>query len=149
MRWRWRVLAGFAVVCAATAVVLTDMGFFTSDKTELKRLLGAPAAVWVDEARLQSWSLDPDHKPPAYYLLREMDEATFRRLAGQSGLAVVPSTALAEAVWRLPDGVHLSGWNAPEVPGGAGLQAQGRLGAANVWLRWHAGRLSMVVRRAG
>ncbi|MDD4881616.1 MAG: hypothetical protein PHX10_08575 [Gallionellaceae bacterium] len=127
---------------------LAEMGFFMSEKSELKRLLGEGGAGLIDGAEVVAWGLDPDHKPDAYYALRGMDEGGFRRLATQAGLPVVPASALAEAIWKLPEGVKLPGWAAPSLPAGEGLQARGGMGDANVWLRWHAGKLYIVALRA-
>ena len=116
-----------------------------SDRRELEQLVGAPLA---HDTQVTSWQPNPDLKPSAYYAVRKLDEAGFRRLAGAVGLTPTPSAGIAEAVWRLPVGVTLKGWAAPSVPAGAGLDARGSVGGANVWLRWHEGTVFLVALRA-
>ena len=119
-------------------------------RRELRRLLGsAGAAIAPDDAAIAAWAPDPDHQPQQYHLLRALDEAAFRALARQAGLALQPSPQGREAIWRLPAGVSLAGWAADAVPPGAGLQAQGAVGETVTWMRWHRGQLFVVVLRAG
>jgi len=127
---------------------LNDMGFFSSDKRDLQRLLGEQGAPLVDGAEIVTWQPDPDHKPRAYYALRSVDEAGLRRLAGPLGVALEPNPAVEVAVWKLPPGVSLPGWAAAAMAPGSGLQAQGGVPGANFWLRWQGGRLFVVVMRA-
>lgn len=127
----------------------TDMGWMTSSKRDdLVRLLGAQGEALVGDAAIAAWVPDPNYKPRSYHLVRALDEAAFRRLAGQAGLAVAASPAVVEGVWRLPDGVTLPGWAAPDVPPGAGLQVHGPVGSTQLWWRWHQGQAFMVVRPA-
>lgn len=127
---------------------LNDMGFFSSDKRDLQRLLGEPGAALVEGAEIATWQPDPDHKPRAYYALRSVDEAGLRRMAGPLGLTLEPIPAVELAVWKLPAGVALQGWAAAAMAPGSGLQAQGGVPGANLWLRWQGGRLFVVVMRA-
>ncbi|CAN5909629.1 hypothetical protein BH11PSE8_BH11PSE8_00630 [soil metagenome] len=138
-------LLGVVVIVLAG---LNDMGFFSSDKRDLRQLLGDAGAVLIDDAKVAAWQPDPDHKPRAYYVVRSVDEAGFRRLAGQLSLAVAPNPAIEEAVWKLPAGVDLADWAADTMAPAAGLQAKGTLGSGNAWLRWQGGRLFVVVLRA-
>ena len=115
---------------------------------ELRRLLGPTASGWPNGARIVAWQPDLNYKPQSYYFLREVDEAGFRRMVAMAGLSVAPaSAAVVDAVWRLPDGIRLNGWS-DTVPAGGALQAHGHVGAAAVWLRWAAGRVSFVVEQA-
>ena len=99
-------------------LVLVLLTACASDRRELEQLVGAPLA---HDTQVTSWQPNPDLKPSAYYGVRKLDEAGFRRLAGAVGLTPTPSAGIAEAVWRLPVGVTLKGWAAPSVPAGAGL----------------------------
>ena len=131
-----------------TGAGLIDMGFFSSDKRDLQRLLGDRGAALVEGAEIATWQPDPDHKPSTYYALRSLDEAGLRKLAAHLNMTVAPIPALEEAIWKLPPGVSLPGWAASAVAPGAGLQAQATLGSGNTWLRWHGGQLFVVVLRA-
>lgn len=144
-RWALIALLGLVVV---GLLGLNDMGFFSNDKRDLRRLLGDAGAVLIDDAEVVAWQPDPDHKPRAYYVLRRLDEADFRRLTAQLSLTLAPNPALDEAIWKLPPDLDLPAWAAPSITPGAGLQAQAALGGGNAWLRWHAGTLFLVVRRA-
>jgi hypothetical protein len=144
------------IAAAAVAAVfafypeVTDMGSSRSHLREVRRLLGsAGEAIAPDDAAIAAWAPDPNYKPKQYRLLRPMDEAAFRALAKQAGLAVQPSPEAAEAIWRLPAGVTLAGWTADTVPPGAALQARGGVGDTVTWMRWHQGQLFVVVLPAG
>jgi hypothetical protein len=140
---RRRAVAVVSVAAAFAAFFawMAAMGWFNSDRSDLRRLLGPTAAILADDsARLAAWAPDSNYKPTSYYLLQMLDEAAFRQQVDAVGLSVGPSPASAEAVWRLPEGVVLQGWAADEVPPGAGLQASGTLGGMAVWLRWHQGQ---------
>lgn len=131
-----------------TGVGLNDMGFFSSDKQDLRRLLGDPGTALVEGAEVATWQPDPDHKPSTYYALRSMDESNMRKLAKSLGMTVAPIPALEEAIWKLPPEVRLPGWAAAAVAPGDGLQGQATFGSANAWMRWHGGQLFVVVLRA-
>jgi hypothetical protein len=125
---------------------VNPMSWFNHQGADLRRLLGSTAADWSEGARIAMWQPDANYKPQCYYILREVDEAGFRRMAAVAGLTVAPAPAVVEAVWRLPAGVQLDGWS-DTAPVGA-LQARGMVGAAAVWLRWSAGWVSIVVEQA-
>ena len=126
------------------------MGWFDSTRRDLQQLLGAAGAPWLDDsARLAAWSPDLNYKPQAYYLLRPMDEAAFRQAVGSGGLAVVPVPPVEQAVWRLPAGVSLPGWQADSLPAGTGLQAQGTFGSMAVAVRWAHGQAYLVATVSG
>ena len=149
---RRSALVAAAVVAAVFAFYpkVTDMSSSRSHLREVRRLLGsAGTAIAPDDTAIAAWAPDANYKPKQYRLLRPMDEAAFRALAQQAGLAVQPSPEASEAVWRLPAGVALAGWTADTVPPGAALQARGGVGEAVVWLRWYQGQLSIVVLPAG
>lgn len=144
----WLKLASLICVFLLISAGLSEMGFFKSTKSELKRLLGEGGSDLIEDAEVVAWGLDPDHKPNAYYALRSIDEEGFRELVARNGFGVAPIPTFAEAIWTLPEGLKLSGWTAPSVLAGAGLQAQGAISDANVWLRWHEGLLFIVALRA-
>lgn len=149
--WGRRALVALVLLLGLvwmTGLGLNDMGFFSSDKRDLQRLLGEAGAALVEGAEIVTWQPDPDHKPRAYYALRSVDEAALRGIAGRLGLALGPNPAIEEAVWKLPPGVALQGWAAASLVPGSGLQAQKAMAGANLWLRWHGGRLYVVVMRA-
>ena len=144
------------IAAAAVAAVfafypeVTDMGSSRSHLREVRRLLGsAGEAIAPDDAAIAAWAPDANYKPKQYRLLRPMDEAAFRALAQQAGLTVAASPEATEAIWRLPAGVALAGWSAGSVAPGAGLQAQGAVGETVTWMRWHQGKLFVVVLPAG
>ena len=78
------------------------------------------------------------------YLGRALSVAGFQRLVQPTGLEAGPPPQVPEAVWELPPGVALKDWTAQDVPPGAGLQANGALGATIVWLKWYEGRMFLV-----
>ena len=146
-----------ALMAAATVAAVfafypkvTEMSSTRSNLREVRRLLGgAGEAIATDDASIVAWAPDPNYKPKQYRLLLSVDEAGFRALAQQAGLAVQTSPEVAEAIWRLPAGVALAGWSADAVPPGAALQAHGALGETITWMRWHRGQLFVVVLPAG
>lgn len=144
---QWALIALLGLVLMGL-LGLNGMGFFSSDERDLRMLLGDAGAVLIDDAEVCTWQPDPDHKPLAYYVLRRLDEADFRRLAAQLSLTLAPNPALDEAIWKLPPDLRLAAWAATSIAPGAGLQAQAALGGSNAWLRWHGGTLFLVVRRA-
>ena len=122
--------------------------FFSSNKQELKHLLADAGAVLIDEAEVVAWQPDPNYKPRAYYVVCPMDEKRYRQLAEQLSLTVTAASTLDEAIWMLPPDLHFPEWVAQEVTPEAGLESRGSLGSANIWLRWHAGKMFLVVQRA-
>jgi hypothetical protein len=142
-----------ALIAAATVAAVfafypkvTDMSSSRSHLREVRRLLGrAGEAIAPDDATIAAWAPDPNYKPQQYHLLRPLDEAAFRALAQQAGLAVQASPTASEAIWRLPAGVALPGWTADAVPPGAALQARGAVGETVTWMRWHQGQAFIVV----
>lgn len=151
---RRHLVLGAATVLGAAGLASwygrRSMGWFDSTRRDLQQLLGDSGAVWLDDsARLAAWSPDPNYKPQAYYLLRPMDEAAFRRAADLGGLAVVLAPPVEQAVWRLPAGVKLPGWQADSLPPGTGLQALGTLGSVAVAARWHQGHAYLVATVTG
>jgi hypothetical protein len=63
---RWALIALLGLVLVGL-LGLNDMGFFSSDKRDLRRLLGDAGAILIDDAEVTAWQPDPNHKPPAYY----------------------------------------------------------------------------------
>jgi hypothetical protein len=148
MLGRRSALMAAAAVAAVFAFYpkVTEMSSTRSNLREIRRLLGsAGEAIASDDASIAAWAPDANYKPQRYHLLRKMDEAAFRALAQQAGLAVQPSPEASEAIWRLPAGMALTGWTADKVPPGAALQASGGVGEAVAWMRWHQGQLFVVV----
>ena len=127
-----------------------NMGWFDSSRKDLARLLGVHAAALMDDStHLAAWSPDTNYKPQSYYAVRDMDEAAFRNTAARVSLQVAAVPAVVDAIWRLPAGVALPGWSADSWPLGAGLQFNGTVGGAAVWMRWHQGRSCLVVLVSG
>ena len=152
MLGRRSALIAAAAVAAVFAIYpeVTDMSSTRSHLREVRRLLGsAGEAIAPDDAAIAAWSPDANYKPKQYRLLRAMDEAAFRALAQQAGLAVQATPEASEAIWRLPAGVTLAGWTADAVQPGAGLQARGGVGETVTWMRWHQGLVFVVVTPAG
>jgi hypothetical protein len=147
---RRTALVAAALAAAGTVAYLgiRQMGFFSSTERDLRRLLG-PGGELADDARIAGHAPDPNYKARTFYLLRRLDEAAFRDLAQRVGLGVAPTPKTADAVWRLPEGVVLPGWSAADVPAGTGLQANGNVGSAAVWLRWHQGSAYIVALAVG
>jgi hypothetical protein len=148
MLGRRSALIAAAAVAAVFALYpeVTNMSSSRTHLREVRRLLGrAGEAVASDDASIAAWEPDPNYKPQQYHLVRKLDEASFRALAQQAGLAVQASPQASEAIWRLPAGVTLAGWAADAVPPGAALQARGGVGEAVLWLRWYQGQLFVVV----
>jgi hypothetical protein len=148
MLGRRSALMAAAAVAAVFAFYpkVTDMSSSRSHLREVRRLLGsAGETIAPDDSSIAAWAPDANYKPQRYHLLRKMDEAAFRALAQQAGLAVQPAPEASEAVWRLPAGVALAGWTADKVPPGATLQARGAVGETVTWMRWHQGQLFVVV----
>ncbi|MES2717004.1 MAG: hypothetical protein V4795_14640 [Pseudomonadota bacterium] len=143
-------VAALGAAGLATFLGSNSMGWFDSSRKDLGRLLGEHAAVLLDDsARTAAWSPDSNFKPQNFYMLRDMDEATFRRAATRVGLPVGPAPAATDSVWRLPTGVTLPGWLADALPAGAGLQCSGTLGGAAVWMRWYQGHAYVVALVSG
>ena len=99
----------------------------------------------VPKSVIAAWAPDPNYAPRQYRLMYDVDEAGFRLLARQVGLAVQATPEATEALWRLPAGVAMTGWTADAVPPGAGLQAQGAVGMTVTSMRWHKQQLFIVV----
>lgn len=149
---RRSALIAAAAVAAVFAIYpkVTDMSSSRSHLREVRRLLGsAGEAIAPDDTAIAAWAPDANYKPKQYRLLRPMDEAAFRALVQQVGLAVQPSPEASEAIWRLPAGMTMAGWAADAVPPGAALQARGGVGETVTWMRWHQGQLFVVVTPAG
>ena len=143
---RRSVLWLMAILSIGTLLFLgqTQMNWFSSHERDLKGLLSPAGEALVDDGTLAAWQPDPNYKAQAYYLTRRIDEAGFQRLVQPTGLEAGPPPQVPEAVWELPPGVALKDWTAQDVPPGAGLQANGALGATIVWLKWYEGRMFLV-----
>lgn len=135
---------GLAAIAVVAASSWESTMFGSGDRGRLRTLLGSDGALLVDDATVAAWQPDENYVPKRFHALRALDEATFRRLAAQVGLKVGPSPAAEEAIWRLPEGVTLAGWRAPDAPPAGALQASGQVGTAGVWLRWFDGTMYMV-----
>lgn len=115
---------------------------------ELKALLGEGGATIAEGADITAWQPSLDYKPKAYYWMRSLDEPDFRALVTRAGFLLGPVPAVPEGVWTLPPDIKFAGWTPQAVPAGAGLQANGNLGRAAVWLRWFDGRMYAVALRS-
>jgi hypothetical protein len=146
-----RALLGSA---AAAAIALFSYGGWAymrwnSDyRDDLTRLLGNAGAPLVADAAIAVWQPDLNHKPESYFARRTIDEAGFRKIVVDAGLAARPTPDVVEAVWELPPGVALDGWTPSTVPPGAGLQASGIVGDVAVWVRWYRDQAYVVAQRA-
>lgn len=140
------IAATVLAACAAFYPKVTDMSSSRSHLREVRRLLGPVAEhLAPDDAVIAAWAPDPNYAPRQYRLMYDVDEAGFRLLARQVGLAVQATPEATEALWRLPAGVAMTGWTADAVPPGAGLQAQGAVGMTVTSMRWHKQQLFIVV----
>lgn len=146
-RGRQLALIALLVIVLTGLISLHGMGFFSSNKRELKQLLGDAGGALIDEAEVVAWQPDPNYKPRAYYVLRPMDEKLFRQLATKLNMTAAPTSALDEAIWKLPPDLHLPDWGAQEVTPGSGLESRGSLDSFNIWMRWHGGKMFLVVLR--
>jgi hypothetical protein len=150
IRRAWLLAGTGTALVAGLTLGANTMGWFKSDRDDLKDLLGSHAAALLGpDARLAAWAPDPDHKPVAYYLTLPLAEAALRAWAAAHQLTLQPTPAAAEGIWRLPAGVQLAGWHAPEVAAGAGWQARASLPRGGLWLRWQQGTAWVVVQATG
>jgi hypothetical protein len=133
----------FAAATVGLGIVFGDA--FVGYERDLQRLLGPGSSAWLEHAQVAGWQPDPNFKPVTYFVRRRADEAIFRRLAGESKLAVRPSAAVPEAIWQLPADMAFPGWAADKVPAGAGLDVRGSIGDAMIFARWYADDLWLVV----
>jgi hypothetical protein len=148
-----RRMAWVGLAVAASAAGLTwgafSMGWFSSDDSALKRLLGPGGQALLQGAQVAPWVPDPDHQALAWYLVRPMAAEDWQALAKQAGFAPEPVPAGPASRWALPAGVTLAGWEPDRAASGGGQQAQAALGQAMAWLRWHQGTLWAVLQRSG
>ena len=141
------IVGGVVIASIISIIVLfgyAHMEWIGNHRQDLRNLLAPNGEVLVQDAAIVAWEPDANYKPQAYYLVRSLEEAIFRRLAKQANLTVVPSPEVAEGVWQLPAGLKLHGWTPQDVPPSAGLQASGTVGTAAVWLRWYRGKMFLV-----
>ncbi|MET0333071.1 MAG: hypothetical protein ABW190_02275, partial [Rhizobacter sp.] len=77
-RRAWLMAAAVAVG-AGTYLGMRHMGLISSNRNDLRRLLGPTGADIVDDdTPITAWSPDPNYKPESYYLTRSLDENGFR-----------------------------------------------------------------------
>jgi hypothetical protein len=142
-----RALAA-AVVAAALVLIaytgLAYMGWTNDHRKELDRLLGPAGSGLLDGASIAAWQPNLDYKPQSYYATRSVDETGFRSLVSDAGLALRPTPQALEGIWQLPPDVALKEWAPSAVPPGSGLQANGMVGQAAVWMRWYRDRAYVV-----
>lgn len=121
------------------------MGWFSSEKDDVERLLGSSARALTEQSEIASWQPNLNYKAFNYFLQRAGDQAEFRSIADELGVSVQEITGIEEAIWELPDGVVLGGWLGNSVPVGEGLQATGMVGRSMVRLKWYNDSISAVV----
>jgi hypothetical protein len=146
-----RALLGAALAATVVLTAYTGfayMGWTTDHRKDLARLLGPAGAALLDGASLGAWQPDLNYKPQSYYATRAVDEPGFRKLAADAGLAVRATPQAVEGIWQLPPDVALKEWAPSAVPPGAGLQANGTVGEAAVWMRWYRDRAYVVAQPA-
>ena len=99
---------------------------FDQEKTQLANILGSVAAPWLDGAAIVAWTPDPNYKPQAYFVVREMSEDEFRAWATAADLRVSAAPAVPSGVFVLPTGVGVGRWLLADGDS-AGLDGHGRL----------------------
>ena len=111
-------------------------------------MLGESADMILGDGKVAAWQPDLNLQPYAYYLVRKISRDDFVAFLQHLDW-LVESAQGADAIWLLPNGVHLDGWAPDAALQGQGLQAAGTLGAAGVWLRWHDQKMLAVVMASG
>lgn len=135
--------AGYSLFATPTGV---PMSSHRSVIAQMQPMLGpAGAELLSDGVKVAQWAPDPNYKAQSYYAWRGQTELEFRGVVAALGFEARALPAVEQAVWRLPEGVSLLGWDPVPAPGTAGLQASGTVNRAAAWLRWHGERTYLVL----
>ena len=112
---------------------------FENNKGELAAILGPEATSWLNDAEVQAWTPDLNHKPQSFFIVQAMSETEFEAWAKAAKLRVSEKRSVPPSIFGLPDGIKFNRWVRPADAATQERDAQGSTDRAAIWSRWQGG----------